>query len=51
MAFLETAVDAFGNLSVGGVSLYSLVDVGLVLAVGIGAVMLGKAVLEKLKKD
>ena len=50
MALFETVIDAFGNLSVGGVTLYSLADVGVILAVGAGVFLFGKYLLDKAKK-
>lgn len=56
MPFVETVVDAtydvvnaFGNLEVAGVELYSLFDVGLIIGVG-AAVFVGyKLIAKKLK--
>lgn len=50
MAFFETILDAFGNLNVGGASLYTLADVGLILAVGIAVFFIGKSVYDKVVK-
>ena len=47
MAFVEAVLDAFGNLGVGGVSLYQLADVGVILAVGAGVFLVGKWLFEK----
>lgn len=46
--FLEAVLDSFGNLSVGGTSLYTLADVGVVLAVGVAVFFAGKWLYEKL---
>lgn len=54
MAFFETVVslikdgvDALGGLKVGEVSLYTLADVGLILAIGLGVVFIGKKYIGK----
>src|SRR3990167_1565908 len=45
---VEAIVDALGSLGLGGVSLYQLADVGVILAVGVGVFFLGKAAYEKI---
>jgi len=47
MAFVDSVVNGLGNLDVAGVSLFQVTDVGFVLAVGVGAFLLGKAAYEK----
>jgi len=49
MALMETILDSILHLEIAGVSLDTLITVGVILGLGYGAVTFGKTIMQKIK--